>query len=105
MARRLHCKGLRQKNVEGSRKQEKEVSQMGKRSGSFVCPHLTLMAYLASFLYQTIWRCQKEEGRNKAFQEHGPHLQGRTTELRVRRVGKAGWVSTKGQVLGPDSLS
>lgn len=55
MARRLHGKGLRQKNVEGSRKQEKEVSQMGERkSGSFVCPHLTLMAYLAPFLYQTV---------------------------------------------------
>lgn len=93
MARRLHCKGLRQKNVEGSRKQKKEVSQMGKRkSGSFACPHLTLMAYLASFLYQTIWRCQKEESRNKAFQEHGPHLQGRTTELSGRRGRKEGWL-------------
>lgn len=60
--------GLRQKNVEGSRKQKKEVSQMGKRkSGSFACPHLTLMAYLASFLYQSIWRCQKEESGIRPF--------------------------------------
>lgn len=47
----------------------------------------------------------EEEGRKKAFQEHGPHLQGRTTEPRVRRVRKAGWVGTKGQVLSPGSLS
>lgn len=67
------------------------------------------MAYLASFLYQTIWRCQKEEVGNKAFQNRD-HLQEGAAELRVRQEGwvVGGWVGamgSQGQVLSPDSLS
>lgn len=64
------------------------------------------MAYLASFLYQIIWRCHKEEFGNKAFQGQG--LPPAPAELMVRRGRKAGWVvnakGSQSQDLSPDSL-
>lgn len=69
------------------------------------------MAYLVSFLYQTIWRSQKEEVGNKAFQEHRPPpglRAGLLSKGEKRQEGWVRWVGTEGsqsQALRSDSLS